>query len=94
MIFFSQFTQNDIAKKNISSSLFQYSDRTVASTETNDTLTERSDTELFGAGKSKGVALSGGHHAPLPQKHILLNFMAARRVFDFLPSMRSLGHHF
>jgi hypothetical protein len=30
---------------------------------------------FFVAGKFKSVALSGGHHAPLPQKHILLNFM-------------------
>ena len=37
-------------QKNIS--FFQYSDRTVASTETNDDSTERPDTQLFGAGKS------------------------------------------
>ena len=43
-------------QKNISSSFFQYSDRTVASTETNDTSTERSDTQLFEAGKSEDVA--------------------------------------
>ena len=52
------------------SSLFQYSERTIASTETNDTSTESSDTQLFGAGKSKGVALSGELHAHLPQKDI------------------------
>ena len=73
---------------------FQYSERTIASTETNNTPEQSSDIQFFAAGKFKGVALSGGHHTPLPQKHILLNFMAARRVFDFLPSMRSLGHHF
>ena len=28
------------------------------------------------------------------EKHILLNFMAARRVFDFLPSMTSLEVYF
>ena len=28
------------------------------------------------------------------EKHILLNFMGAEWVFDFLPSMRSLGHNF
>ena len=49
-------------KKYISSIFFLYSDRTIASTETNDTSTERSDTELFGSGKSEGVALSGGLH--------------------------------
>ena len=70
MILFSQFPQNDITKKYISSIFFQYSDRTVASTETNDTSTERSDTELFGAGKSEGVALSRGLHPHLPQKDI------------------------
>jgi hypothetical protein len=41
----------------ISPSLFQYSERTIASTETNDTSEESSDTQLFGAG---GVALLGG----------------------------------
>ena len=35
---------------------------------TNDTSKERSDTQLFGAGKFEGVALSGGLHAHLPQK--------------------------
>jgi hypothetical protein len=47
-------------QKNISSRFFQYSDRTVASTETNDTSTKRSDTQLFGGGKSGGVAYQEG----------------------------------
>ena len=55
-------------QKNISSSFFQYSDRTVASTD--DTSTERSDTQLFEAGKSEDMALLGGLHAHLPQKDI------------------------
>ena len=49
-------------------SLFQYSERTIASPETNNTSKERSDTKLFGAGKFEGKALSGGLHAHLPQK--------------------------
>ena len=53
-------------KKN--SSFFQYSERTIASTEANDTSKDRSDTQLFGDGKSEGVALAGGLHAHLPQK--------------------------
>ena len=53
-----------------SSSLFLYSERTIASTKTKDTLIGSSDTQLFGAGKSGGVALSGGLHAHLPQKDI------------------------
>ena len=57
-------------KKNISSSFFQYSERTIASTETNDTSKERSDTQLFGAGKFKGVALSRGLHPHLLRKDI------------------------
>ena len=52
------------------SSLFQYSERTIASTETNYTSTERSDTQLFGAGKSEGLALSRGLHANLLQEDI------------------------
>ena len=38
----------------------------IASTETNDTSEESSDTQLFETRKSEGVALSGGHHAYLP----------------------------
>ena len=34
------------------------------------TSTESSDTQLFGAGKFKGVALLGGLHAHLPQNDI------------------------
>ena len=40
------------------------------STETNYTSKERSDTQLFGAGKFEGVVLSGGLYAHLPQKDI------------------------
>ena len=71
MILFSQFPHNSIIwKKNISSSFFEYSDRTVACTETNDTSTESSDTKLFADVKSKGVALSGGLHTHLLEKDI------------------------
>jgi hypothetical protein len=69
MILFSQFPQNVITSKNISSGFFQYSDKTIASTEANDTSTERSEM-LFGVGKSKGVAFSGGLQVYLPQKDI------------------------
>jgi hypothetical protein len=50
------------------SSLFQYSDRTVASTETNDTSTESLTILTIWSQKDMGVALSGGCHAYLPQK--------------------------
>ena len=56
-------------RKNFSS-LFQYSERTIDSIETNDTSTESTDTQLSGAGKSEGVALSRGLHAHLPRKDI------------------------
>ena len=52
------------------SSLFQYSERTIASAEPNNISTESSDTQLFGAGKSKGMALTGGLHTHLPQEDI------------------------
>ena len=42
----------------------------IASTETNDTSKESSDTQLFAGGKFEGVALSRGLHAHLPQKDI------------------------
>ena len=57
-------------RKNISSSFFQSSEQTIASTETNDTSKKRSDTQLFGAGKFEGMALSRGLHVCLPQKDI------------------------
>jgi hypothetical protein len=68
MILFSQFPNNNFISKKIYSILFQYSDRTIAITETNDTSTENSDTELFADGNFEGVALSGGLHAHLLQK--------------------------
>ena len=64
----------------------------VVSTETNYNLEEMSDTQLLGAGKSKGVELLGGPHDYLLQKAYFVNFFKrARRVFDFLPSTTSLG---
>ena len=60
---------------------FQYSERTIASTETNNTSEESSDIQFFAAGKFQGVALSKGHHAPLPQKHILLIFHVGAEAF-------------
>ena len=47
-----------------------YFERTIASTETNNTSVGSSDTQLFGAGKFGGMALSGGLHAHLLQKDI------------------------
>ena len=44
--------------------------KNIASTETNGTSKERSDTKLLGAGKSEGAALSGGLQAYLAQKGI------------------------
>jgi hypothetical protein len=52
----SAISQNDENHKNISSSLFHYSERTIANTETNDTSEESSDIQLFAAGKFEGVA--------------------------------------
>jgi hypothetical protein len=69
-ILFSQFPQNISFQKNVSSSFFQYSERTINSTETNDTSKERSDTQLFSAEKFEGVALPGGLHVHLQQKDI------------------------
>ena len=54
-------------RKNFSSP-FQYSEKTINSIETNNTSTESTDTQLSGAGKSEGVALSIGLH--LPRKDI------------------------
>ena len=54
--------------RKLSSSIFQYSERTINSTETNDTSEEISDTQLFATGKFEGVALSGGCYVSLPGK--------------------------
>ena len=64
------------------SSLFQYSERTIASTETYNTSTERSDIQLHGAGKSEGVALLGELHTYLPQKD-KVNLMESGRKKKF-----------
>ena len=56
--------------RKFSSSLFQYSERTIANTETNDTLEESSDIQLFRARKFRGVALSGGLDAHFLKKDI------------------------
>ena len=42
----------------------------IASTEIRETSTERFDTQLFGSGKPKGVALSGRFYTHLLQKDI------------------------
>ena len=47
---------------------FQYYERTTAIRATNNTSIESSDIQLFAIGKFEGVAISGGCHAPLPQK--------------------------
>ena len=52
---------------------------TEQSTGTNNTSTESSDTQLFGAGKFKGLALSGGIHSHLPQKDIV---RTQKKIFD------------
>ena len=58
---------NNLFRK-FSSSLFQYSEGTIDSTETNDNSEERSKTQLFAAGKFKDVTLSGECHASLLRK--------------------------
>ena len=58
-------------------SLFRYSKRTVVSAETNNTSEESSDLQLFAAGNFEGVALSRGHHVPLPQKAYFVELFAA-----------------
>ena len=73
-IFLKWYYFEEIAKiisfRKIFSSLFQYFERNIASSETNDTSKKRSDTLLFGAKKFEGVALPGGLHAHLQQKDI------------------------
>jgi hypothetical protein len=70
-----------VTKFTISSSLFQYSGRTIASTETIETSNECSNTQLYGARKFEGMASSGGGHAYLPQKAYFDEFLQARGGF-------------
>ena len=63
--------------KQILYSLFQCSERTVVSAETNNTSEESSDLQLFAAGNFEDVALSRGHHVPLPPKAYFVEFFAA-----------------
>ena len=60
--------------RKISSSLFQKVfanwERTISSTETNDSSNESSDTQLFGNRKFEDMALSRGRHAPSQPKNI------------------------
>ena len=64
---------NDIFQK-FSSSLFQYSERTIASTETNYTSAESPGFQLLFDTLKVGVALSGGRHALSPQKAYFVEF--------------------
>ena len=65
--FFCNFITIFNLQKDISSSLFQWF---IASAETNNTSKGRSDTQIFGAGKFKGVPSSGGLHAYFLKKGI------------------------
>ena len=63
----------------------------IASTETNNTSEQSSDTQLFGAGKFEGVACLGGRQASFQQKGYSIDFFTwAWRVFYLMPSMTSL----
>ena len=74
-----------------SSSLFQYSKRTIASTETNNSSKERPDTQHFGTRNFKGVALSGGCHVYLLQKaYYFVAFLHGRGVFWLFTISRRL----
>ena len=66
----STISLNDEIYKKDSSSLFQCSERTIASTETNNNSEESYKIHLFVVGKFEVVTLSGGHHTPLAPKSI------------------------
>ena len=65
---FPRFPKNDEISKKKSSSFFQFSERTIASTETNDTSAESPGSQLLFDILKVGVASSGGHHALPPRK--------------------------
>ena len=61
-------------KEKKTSSLFQFSERTIARTETNDTSAESPGSQLQFAALKVVVALSGGYHALSPQKAYFVEF--------------------
>ena len=72
-------------KKYIFSSLFQYSEIIIGSTETNNTLEESSDIQFFAAGKFKGVALSGACQTPTGQERAIFHVCAVVKFGFFQP---------
>ena len=76
------------------SSLFQFSERTITNIEINNTSAKSPWTQLEFGTLKVGVAWSRGRHVLSREKHNLLNFTAARRVFDFLTSMTSIEVNF
>ena len=74
----------------MSSSVFQYSERTIATTETNDTSEESSKTQLFRVRKFEGMALLENRKSTCRKKHILFNLREVLSFFNFMPSMTCL----
>jgi hypothetical protein len=60
--------------KNISSSAFQFSERTITTTETNNASAESPEFQLVFDTLKVGVALSGGRHALSPRKAYFVEF--------------------
>ena len=80
--FFLENRGNNLFQK-FSSSLFQYSERSIASTLTNDTSAERSF--IWHPESGCGIALSGRRHARSPWKAYFVYFVTvAPRVFRLL----------
>ena len=78
--------------KNISSSGFPFSEKTITSTETNDTLAKSPWFQLSFGTLKEGVALSGGRHALSPWKAYFVEFYgraAGFWLFDFFDLSRS-----
>ena len=68
-------------QKNKSSSLFQFSEETIASTKTNDTSAESPGFQLLFDTLKVGVALSGGRHALSPRKAYFVEFYGCAAGF-------------
>ena len=81
-------------QKKKSSSLFQFSERTIASTQTNDTSAERPGSQLLFATLKVGVAVPWSCHALSPRKAYFVEFYGRGMGFWLLAFYEMCRTHF
>ena len=91
---FPRFPKNDEISKKKSSSLFQFSERTIASTQTNDTSAESPGSQLSFATLKVGVAVPWSCHALSPRKAYFVEFYGRGMGFWLLAFYEMCRTHF